>query len=417
VDVGMKAIAQSADASEKRQREAADGFAQRIETAERGVRGTVAELRATLNDVYGRLEALEIAKGFAVAPAPPTLEEQWQAGEVSVPQREESAETIERKPLTATTETYLSAARRAAKTAADLAQIDNTTRFVAAARKSWLRTRFILAACVGIGAILVIAGLLLRHYMMEPRRVSILPPPVHAALPVPRHMVTAKATPPAKPVPAAAPASGLSEMQTYRLAALASTGNADAELLLGMRKMDGDGTAQSEAAQLFQHAADQGNPIAEYWLGTLYERGRGVAANAGTAQHWYEAAARKGNLKAMYNLADANARGRGIKVNPVQAAHWFWVAAMQGYVDAQYNLAVLYERGQGVPQSLVNAYKWYAIAARAGDQDSKGRIDALKTQLGAGELAAGERAADGYKPVASDRAANLAPDPAQLPGG
>jgi len=142
-----------------------------------------------------------------------------------------------------------------------------------------------------------------------------------------------------------------------------------------------------------------------------------VTADAGTARHWYEAAAKKGNVKAMYNLAVANAQGRGTKVDPAQAAHWFWVAAMLGYVDAEYNLAVLYERGQGVPQSLINAYKWYAIAAKAGDQDSKSRIDALKTQLDANDLESGERAAAGYKPNAMDPAANRTPDPAQLPGG
>jgi TPR repeat protein/AcrR family transcriptional regulator len=416
---GVKTFAQRAEVSEKRQREATDGFAQRIETAERGLRGTVAELRAGLNDVYYRLEALEIVKGMAVAPSPPSLDDQWQAGEVSVPPREENAPAIEQKPLTAAAETYLSAARRAAKTAAELAQIDSTTRFIASARQSWLRTRFILAGCVGVGVVLVTAGLLLRHYMAEPRHIVVPRPVIHAVLPMHRAMV-AKAMPVAKPAPvAAAPVSGRSEMETYRLAALASTGNTDAELLFGVRKMDGDGTAQSdaEAAQLFQHAADQDNPIAQYWLGTFYERGRGVTANAVTARHWYETAAKKGNLKAMYNLAVANAQGLGGKRDPAQAAHWFWVAAMQGYGDAQYNLAVLYERGQGVPQSLVNAYKWYAIAAKAGDQDSKARVDALKTQLGAGDLESGERAAAGYKPNAMIPAANLAPDPAQLPGG
>jgi TPR repeat protein/AcrR family transcriptional regulator len=417
VEEGMKAFTQRAEASEKRQREAADGFAERIEAAERGLRGTVAELRATLSDIYGRLEVLEIAKGMAVAPAPPSLDDQWQAGEVSVPQRVET--TAESRPLTAAAETYLSAARRAAKTAAELAEMDSTTRFMAAARKSWFRTRFILAGCVGLGIVLVIAGFLLRNGMAEPRHVAVLRPPVHAAM-LPRAIVVSKAALPAKPAPAAAaPVSARSEMQTYRLAALASTGNADAELLLGLRKMDGDGTAQSDAdaAQLFQHAATQGSAVAQYWLGTLYERGRGVAINAATARHWFEAAAKKGNVKAMYNLAVANAQGRGGKVDPAQAAHWFWVSAMQGYVDAQYNLAVLYERGQGVPQSLINAYKWYAIASHAGDQDSKARIDALKTQLDSAELAAGERAASAYKPNAQDRAANQTPDPAQLPGG
>lgn len=404
---GAKTLSQHTAASEKRQREATDGFAERMESADRKMRGTLAELRAALNDVYGRLESLEIAKGIAVTPSPPSLEAQWEAGAVSVAPRKDAP--VEEKPLTAAAETYLSAARRAAKTAAELAEYDNASRFVAAAKYSWLRTRFILAGCVALGVVLVIAGLTLRHYMAAPKPMRVPHVTAHV-MPSVRHIASVKATP-----AAAAPAHP--DMETYRLSALASTGNAQAELLLGLRKMDGDGTAQAEAAQLFQKAAAQGDPVSEYWLGTMYERGHGVATDAAAARRWYDAAAKKGNVKAMYNLAVANAQGRGTKVDPAQAAHWFWVAAMQGYVDAQYNLAVLYERGQGVPQSLVNGYKWYAIAAAAGDQDSKARIDALKTQLGAADLAAGARAAQSYKPNAQDRAANVAPDPSSLPGG
>ncbi|HXM00216.1 MAG TPA: TetR family transcriptional regulator [Rhizomicrobium sp.] len=402
---GAKSLAQHTGAAEKRQREATDGFSERMEAADRKMRGTLAELRAALNDVYGRLESLEISKGIAVTPTP-SLDAQWEAGEISVPT---PAAPQEDKPLTAAAETYLSAARRAAKTASDLAEYDSASRFVAAAKKSWLRTRFILAGCVGLGVVLLVIGLVFRHYTAAPKPVRLPPVAIHVAAPV-RHITVAKAA-------LAAPAPAHPDMETYRISALASTGNPQAELLLGLRKMDGDAAAQTEAAQLFQKAAAQGDPVAEYWLGTMVERGHGVPADAVAARHLYEASARKGNVKAMYNLAVANAQGRGIKVNPAAAAHWFWVAAMQGYVDAQYNLAVLYERGQGVPQSLVNAYKWYAIAAAAGDQDSKARIDALKTQLGAADLAAGEHAAQSYKPNPQDHAANTAPDPASLPGG
>jgi localization factor PodJL len=403
---GAKSLAQHTGAAEKRQREATDGFSERMEAADRKMRGTLAELRAALNDVYGRLESLEIAKGIAVTPAPPSLEAQWEAGEISVPTPPAARED---KPLTAAAETYLSAARRAAKTASDLAEYDSASRFVAAAKKSWMRTRFILAGCVGLGVVLLVVGLVFRHYMAAPMPVRLPSAAIHFAAPV-RHMAVAKAA-------QAAPAPAHPDMETYRISALASTGNPPAELLLGLRKMDGDAAAQTEAAQLFEKAAAQGDPVAEYWLGTMIERGHGVPADAVAARHLYEASARKGNVKAMYNLAVANAQGRGTKVNPAAAAHWFWVAAMQGYVDAQYNLAVLYERGQGVPQSLVNAYKWYAIAAAAGDQDSKARVDALKTQLGGADLAAGERAAQSYKPNPQDHAANTAPDPASLPGG
>jgi localization factor PodJL len=410
VEESIKAFAERADALEKRQRDAGGDIAERLESADRKSRGTVAELRAALNDVYGRLETLEIAKGIAVTPAP-SLDAQWEAGETTIAPAEN---TKPERPLTAAAETYLSAARRAAKTAAELAEMESGNSFLAAAKKSWTRTRLIVAGCIGVGVLMVVAGFVL-----------------HAAIPV--HQGIVRPIPPVAMQPATVPKVRVAarlvaplphpDMAIYRLSALASTGNANAELLLGLRTLDGDGVSKDDAkaAQLLQQSAAQGNAIAQYWLGTLYERGRGVAADPAAAWRWYQSAAKKGNVKAMYNLAVADARGKGTKANPAQAAHWFWVAAMQGYLDAQYNLAVLYERGQGVPQSLINAYKWYAIAAAAGDTDSKTSVDALKTQLKPADLAAGAHAAAGYKPNAQDRAANDPPElsrqPAQQPGG
>src|SRR4029077_16693756 len=111
----------------------------------------------------------------------------------------------------------------------------------------------------------------------------------------------------------------------------------------------------------------------------------------------------------MHNLAVAYAEGTGIKKDPTEAARWFSKAANLGFADSQFNLAVLYERGLGVPQSLLDAYKWYAIAAASGDTESKARIDALSTQLGADAREAAQHAADQVKPAAFDPAVNVPP--------
>ncbi|HEY2071780.1 MAG TPA: TetR family transcriptional regulator [Rhizomicrobium sp.] len=401
---GVKSVGERAEALDKHNREASDGIAERLEAADRKARSAAAELRAALNDVYGRLETLEIAKGTAVTPTPP-LDAAWEAGEATIAP---ATETKTDKPFTEAAETYLSAARRAARTAAELAEIERGNNFVASAR-SWTRTKLIVAACVALVAVMIVAGLVLRQAMPAHNHIV---RPIVALAPVTPVAARPVAIAPKPAVATSAPAvPAHHDMATYRLSALASTGNADAELLLGLRTLDGDGVAKDDgkAAQLLQQSAAQGNATAQYWLGTLYERGRGVTQDPAAAWHWYQSAAKKGNVKAMYNLGEAYAHGKGTKVNLAQAAHWFWVSAMQGYVDAQYNLAVLYERGQGVPQSLINAYKWYAIAAAAGDKDSSASIDALKTQLKSADLSAGEHAATAYKPASMDHAANDLP--------
>ncbi len=233
----------------------------------------------------------------------------------------------------------------------------------------------------------------------EPKPNALVLPHVQAPAPVKQSVVV----PPAQPKPVAG---------GDRLTTLANGGNAKAQLLVGLKYLDGDGVAVDEgaAAKWLQRAADQGEPIAQYRLGTLFERGHGVATDAPKAVRLYEAAARQGNRKAMHNLAVAFAEGTGTPKNYNEAAHWFGRAAALGLADSQFNLAVLYERGLGVPQSLTEAFKWYAIAATQGDNESKARVVALTTQLSASDHDTAQKAADTFKPEPINRAANVPPE-------
>jgi localization factor PodJL len=249
--------------------------------------------------------------------------------------------------------------------------------------------------------------------VVKPLHVAKVPParaPAHTNAPP---QATAPAA--AAPTPSATkPAAAISP--TDRLAAAANTGNAKAELLLGLKYLDGDGMAvnEAEAARWLERAAKQGEAVAAYRLGTLYERGHGVPADPKKAVQWYTVAADAGNRKSMHNLAVAFAQGAGVTKNYVEAARWFSKAAALGLADSQFNLAVLYERGMGVTQSLIDAYKWYAIAAAQGDTESKARIEALATQLSADDRAAAQHAADTFHPQPMIPAANVAPTAADF---
>jgi localization factor PodJL len=141
----------------------------------------------------------------------------------------------------------------------------------------------------------------------------------------------------------------------------------------------------------------------------LYEHGDGVAPDAAEALRWYEAAAGQGNRKAMHALGVAYAQGVGTQKDYSAAARWFTKAAELGLVNSEFNLGVLYERGLGVHQSLLDAFKWYAVAAAQGDQESRKRIDALKTQLSADDASAAQAAAANFRPEDLDREANNVP--------
>ena len=348
----------------------------------------------------------------------------------------------------ATPDSYLSAARRSARAAAAQAEADIGSRIGGFSWgsastlgddeiKSNQRKTYIVVAIVALVLILAIAAGAFLSQRIGSASSRSVPPLFHSqkVAPVPTAHVQPRTTQntstapvlntvvvpstsaaaPTQPVnPAAQPAAPTQTASIApldKLTALANSGNAKAELIVGLKYLDGDGVAVSEAdaAKWLERAALAGQPVAQYRLGTLYERGRGVAADPVKSVHWYTLAAQAGNRKAMHNLAVAYASGTGVTKNLAEAARWFSKAATLGLSDSQFNLAVLYERGLGVPQSLLDAYKWYAIAAAAGDTESKARIDALATQLSADDRAAAQRSVSAFHAQPLDPKANVPP--------
>ena len=359
-------------------------------------------------------------------------------------------------------DSYLSAARRSARAAASAAETDSVSRGFAwgtvkseESESAGGRTRTMLVAFGVLIVIALIAGIVLSQgfpgqashssglgALFAPKQQTAPSSqpgtPLHALSPQSEDAAegTSSATPkvdttplqqksvataPIHTVPSAAkgPTQTASIPALDRLTQLANGGNSKAELIVGLKYLNGDGVPVNEVlgAKWLERSAEGGEPVAQYRLGTLYERGKGVAADPAKATHWYQAAAMQGNRKAMHNLAVAFAEGTGVKKDPSEAARWFSKAAALGLADSQFNLAVLYERGQGVPQSLLDAYKWYAVAAASGDAESKSRIEALATQLSADDRAAAQHAADTFRAVPTDPRANLVPQQSELPPG
>jgi localization factor PodJL len=206
---------------------------------------------------------------------------------------------------------------------------------------------------------------------------------------------------------------------TDKVIQLANGGNPVALTILGLSDLDGtNGTLVNlkDAVKFLSQAAEKGQAVAQYRLGTLYERGQGVAADPVKAAHWYELSANQGNRKAMHNLAVSYASGTTGKKDMAESARWFAKAATLGLSDSQFNLAVLYERGDGVPQSLLDAYKWYSIAAAAGDSESKQRMAVLQTQLSDTDKAAANKSSATFHAAPLNRSANVPPEPADLGG-
>jgi len=83
-----------------------------------------------------------------------------------------------------------------------------------------------------------------------------------------------------------------------------------------------------------QSEAGQGNAIAQFILGSMYENGEGVAQDYKEAMKWYQKAAEQGDADAQYGLGKMYADGLGVAQDYVMSHVWFDIAAEQGYRDA-----------------------------------------------------------------------------------
>jgi localization factor PodJL len=193
----------------------------------------------------------------------------------------------------------------------------------------------------------------------------------------------------------------------YSLRLAAAQGDPSAQYEVAVRLAQGKGDTDQdlkEAAQWYQRSATSGFAMAQFRLGTLYERGVGVPTDSARAQVWYARAAEQGNVKAMHNLAVLIAASG--KPDYATAARWFTEAAERGLSDSQYNLAMLYENGLGVAKDAKTAYKWLLLAARSNDAEAKSRRDAVAATLTPAVRAAVEDATKAWRARPADPVAN-----------
>jgi len=135
------------------------------------------------------------------------------------------------------------------------------------------------------------------------------------------------------------------------------------------------------ALREFRPLAEQGRAAAQYNLGVMYDKGRGVPQDYAAAVKWYRKAAAQGHAAAQYNLGVMYDNGQGVPQDYAAAVKWYRKAVAQGHATAQYNLGVMYDNGQGVPQDYVQAHKWFNLAATQGDKDAVKNRDIVASKM------------------------------------
>jgi hypothetical protein len=133
------------------------------------------------------------------------------------------------------------------------------------------------------------------------------------------------------------------------------------------------------AAVIFRPLALAGNPRAQFYLGHMYETGRGVPQN--------------------YNIA----------------AYWYFRAANQGETNAQHMLGLLYDKGEGIQQDYIKAHMWFDLAAAHAPPSSRdifARLrDAIATKMTRGQIGVARQLAVQWVPVREHPGVAVAPVP------
>ena len=171
-----------------------------------------------------------------------------------------------------------------------------------------------------------------------------------------------------------------------RLLPLAQNGHADAQFYLGSLYDAGNGVEANAAlaTHWFRRAAKGGHVVAQYNMGVAYANGEGVIKDNVNAVRWWRVAADNGSLNAQFNLGIIYLNGDGVQKDAKEAVNWWRMAAEQGDSSAQYNLGILYANGQGVERSMPKALLWWRRAATQGFQQA---IELLQNQFDHAELA------------------------------
>lgn len=143
-----------------------------------------------------------------------------------------------------------------------------------------------------------------------------------------------------------------------------------------------------EAARQYQLAAERGHVEAQFSLGLVLT---GAVPNsprsARKSFHWFKKAAQQGHPMAAYFLAMSYETGAGTEPNGEQAFEWYRRAALGGSSLAMNALAHMYATGAGIRMNLANAYAWNQVAGARGFEAAERYAAKLEARMSEDDLA------------------------------
>ena len=156
------------------------------------------------------------------------------------------------------------------------------------------------------------------------------------------------------------------------------------------KKSEADAKAKAAETEAKSLRADSDDK-----LGQAYDHysGNGTPINYAHAALLFRELAEEGNAVAQFSLGAMFQNGLGVPQNYMEAVKWYQKSAMGNHPDGQYLLGLALKEGSGVPRNRIEAFKWLQLAAE-GDKKYIESRDELALLLPAEMMAEGKRRAE-----------------------
>jgi TPR repeat protein len=118
------------------------------------------------------------------------------------------------------------------------------------------------------------------------------------------------------------------------------------------------------------------------------------------AVNFWSKAAEQGDAVAQFNFGVMYQTGIGVPQDNAEAVKWFRKAAEQGDAKAQFALGMMCDQGKGVQRDSVQAYMWLSLAA-AKDGNTRSLLDSIARGMTPNQIADAKKLAAAWKPTAN----------------
>jgi len=179
-----------------------------------------------------------------------------------------------------------------------------------------------------------------------------------------------------------------------------------------MRALRDQAVTDKSSLQKLLQLAEDGRPIAQFYVGTLYDPYNPYIAftkDVERARWYYEQAAEKALPAAEYNIAFMLMAGTWNPIDLAKGCQWAERSAQHGWVGGQRLLGICYRDGSVGAVDKARAFEWFMRAAQQGDDvaqaeimsayargDGVARDDAIAFQWGLKAADAGNVSAQEY---------------------